>query len=95
MMSRHFRLNSEPSGAIAKILPHAKNQLPQPGSFFNQFVTDIYIHICVYVYSSIYVHTYIHKHESSFNSKDYLDSYLTGVTFYEFREFLMSVEIHL
>ena len=27
MMSRYFRLSSEPSGAIAKRLPHAKNQL--------------------------------------------------------------------
>ena len=26
MMSRHFRLSSELSGAIAKRLPHAKNQ---------------------------------------------------------------------
>ena len=42
MMSRHFRLRSELSGAIAKRLPHAKNQLSVPGSFFNQFVTDIY-----------------------------------------------------
>ena len=42
MMSRHFRLRSELSGAIAKRLPHAKNQLPQlSGLFFNQFVTDI------------------------------------------------------
>ena len=44
MMSRHFRLSSELSGAIAKRLPHAKNQLSAPGSFFNQFVTDIYIY---------------------------------------------------
>ena len=29
------------SGAIAKKLPHAKNQLSVPGSFFNQFITDI------------------------------------------------------
>ena len=43
MMSRHFALSSELSGAIAKIVPHAKNQLSTPGSFFNQFVTDIYI----------------------------------------------------
>ena len=43
MMSRHFRLRSERIGAIAKRLPHAKNQLSAPGSFFNQFVTDIYI----------------------------------------------------
>ena len=42
MMSRHFRRRSELSGAIAKILPHAKNQLSGPDSFFNQFVTDIY-----------------------------------------------------
>ena len=43
MMSHHFRLSSEPSGAIAKILPHAKNQLSVPCILFNQFVTDIYI----------------------------------------------------
>ena len=43
MMSRHFRLSSELTGAIAKKLPHAKNQLSGPDSFFNQFVTDIYI----------------------------------------------------
>ena len=41
MMSRHFRLSSELTGAIAKRLAHAKNQLSAPGSFFNQFVTDI------------------------------------------------------
>ena len=41
MMGRHFRLSSELSGAIAKRLPHAKNQLSTPGSFFNPFVTDI------------------------------------------------------
>ena len=45
MMSRHFHLSSEHTGAIAKRLPHAKNQLSTPGSFFNQFVTDIYIYI--------------------------------------------------
>ena len=44
MMSRHFRLSSEITGAIAKKLPHAKNHLSTPGSFFNQFVTDIYKH---------------------------------------------------
>ena len=48
MMSRHFALNSEPTGAIAKRLPHAKNQLSEPGSFFNQFVTDIYIYIYIH-----------------------------------------------
>ena len=45
MMSRHFGLSSELTGAIAKRLPHAKNQLSVPGSFFNQFVTYIYIYI--------------------------------------------------
>ena len=49
MMNRHFRLIdifvSELSGAIAKRLPHAKNQLSAPGSFFNQFITDIYKYI--------------------------------------------------
>ena len=44
MMSRHFRLSSELTGAIAKKLPHTKNQLSGPDSFFNQFVTDIYIY---------------------------------------------------
>ena len=39
MMSCYFRLRSELSGAIAKILQHAKNQLYVHGSFFNQFVT--------------------------------------------------------
>ena len=50
MMSRHFSLSSELTGAIAKRLPHAKNQLSMPGSFFNQFVTDIYIYIYIYIY---------------------------------------------
>ena len=45
MMSRHFRLRSELRRAIAKRLPHAKHQLSVPGSFFNQFVTYIYIYI--------------------------------------------------
>ena len=49
MMSRDFRLSSELAGAIAKRLPHAKNQLSTPGSFFNQFVTYIYIYI-LYIY---------------------------------------------
>ena len=47
-MSRHFRMRSELSGAIAQRLPHAKNQLSVPGSFFNQFVTGIYIYIYEY-----------------------------------------------
>ena len=45
MMSRYFALRSELTGAIAKRLPHAKNQPSVPGSFFNQFITDIYIYI--------------------------------------------------
>ena len=48
MMSRHFALSSELSGAIAKRLSHAKNQLSAPGSF-NQFVTDIYIQWNLYI----------------------------------------------
>ena len=44
MMSRHFRPSSELTGAIAKRLPHAKNQLSVLCSFFNQFVTYIYIY---------------------------------------------------
>ena len=53
MMSRHFRLSSELTGAIAKRLPHAKNQLSTLGSFFNQFVTDIYIYIYTHTYTNI------------------------------------------
>ena len=44
MMSRHFGLSSELIGAIAKRLPHGKNQLSVPCSLFNQFITDTYIH---------------------------------------------------
>ena len=54
MLSRHFRLSSKLTRAIAKRLPHAKNQLSAPSRFFNQFVADIYILIYVYI------HTYIH-----------------------------------
>ena len=43
MMSLHSALSSEFTGAIAKRLSHAKNQLSAPGSFFNQFVTERYI----------------------------------------------------
>ena len=53
MMSRHFSLSSELTGAIAKRLPYAKNQLSVTGSFFNQFVTDIYIYILVYTQTLI------------------------------------------
>ena len=36
MMSRYFRLILEPSGAIAKKLPHVKNQLSVPGTVGRQ-----------------------------------------------------------
>ena len=62
MMSRHFHLSSELRGAIAKRLPHAKNQLSVLVSFSIQFVADIYIYT--------YTHKQTNKHESSFNSKD-------------------------
>ena len=44
MMSGHFRLSSELTGAIAKRLPYAKSQLSVTSNFFNQFVTDIDIY---------------------------------------------------
>ena len=47
MMSRHYVLRSESIGAIAKRLPRAKNQLYVHGSFFNQFVADIYIYMAL------------------------------------------------
>ena len=53
MMSRRFRLSSELTGAIAKKLPHAKNQLSVHDSFFNQFVTYIYIYIYIYKRASL------------------------------------------
>ena len=48
MMSPHFALSSEFSGAMAKRLPHAKNQLSMSGSFFNQFFTEIYVYTTTY-----------------------------------------------
>ena len=42
MMSQHFRLRAELSGAKVKKLPHAKNHLLVPGSFFNQLFTVMY-----------------------------------------------------
>ena len=47
MMRRHFRMSTELSGAIAKRLPHAKIQLSVLGSFFNQFVTEIYLYYLI------------------------------------------------
>ena len=58
MMSRHFRLSSELTGTIAKRLLHAKNQLSVPGSFFNQFVTDIYIYIYTHINRVLIVRIY-------------------------------------
>ena len=49
MMSRYFALNSELTGATAKMLPHPRNQLYAPGSFFNKIVTDIYTFIDIYI----------------------------------------------
>ena len=59
MMSRHFRLSSELPGAIAKRLPHAKNQLSAPGSFFNQFVTDIDIYTSILGCSKKFIMGYV------------------------------------
>ena len=59
MMSRYFALSSELTGAIAKRLPHAKNQLSGPGSFSNQFVTDVYIYIYIYIRTYIHIDTNI------------------------------------
>ena len=62
-MSQLVALNSELTGAIAKRLPHAKNQPSAPGSFFNQFDTDIYIYIYIYIYTIyIYIYIYIYNH---------------------------------
>ena len=44
MMRRDFHLRAEISRAIAKRLPHAKNQLSMPGSLINQFNTDTYVY---------------------------------------------------
>ena len=41
MISQHFRLSSELTGAIAKRLPRAKNQVSAVDSFFQ----DIYIYM--------------------------------------------------
>ena len=40
MMIRQFAPSSEFTGAIAKRLLYAKNQLSGSDSFFNKFVTD-------------------------------------------------------
>ena len=61
-MNIQILLKSELSGAIAKRLLHAKNQLSAPGSFFNQFVTDIYIYIYIYIY--IHNLLYIRPHSN-------------------------------
>ena len=63
MTSQHFRLSSELTGAIAKKLPHAKNQLSMTGSFFNQFVTDIYVYI--YILYTVPGHKYSTTTETS------------------------------
>ena len=69
MMSRHFLLSSEVTGAIAKRIPHAKNQHSVPSSFFNHFVTDIYTYIYIHILTIktrlmyIYILIYIYIQE--------------------------------
>ena len=53
MMSRHFGLSSQLSGAIAKRLPHAKNQL------------YIYIYIYIYIYTT---RTKLFDHHENFHT---------------------------
>ena len=53
MMSRHFGLNLELTGTIAKRLPHAKNHLSLTSSFFNQFDIDIYRYINIYIHIKV------------------------------------------
>ena len=59
MLSRHFALNSELTGAIAKRLSHAKNLLSMTGSIFNQFVADIYIYTYTHINRVLIVRMYI------------------------------------
>ena len=74
MMSRHFGLSAELSGAIAKRLPHAKNQLSMPASFFNQFVTYIYIFIYIYTLpGQKYLHTSLSHVDLILNGSIYED----------------------
>ena len=54
MMSRHFALSTELSGAIVKRFSHAKNQVSASGSCFNQFVKDIYLYIYILTHSILY-----------------------------------------
>ena len=48
MMNRHFRLNSELSGAIAERIPHAKNHV------LLQSIRYIYIYIYIYTVEPVY-----------------------------------------
>ena len=50
MMSRHFRLSSELTGAMAKKLSHAKNQLSAAWQFL-QSIRYRYIYIYYVVYT--------------------------------------------
>ena len=47
MMSRHFRLRSELSGAIARRPSHAKNQLSVHGSFFVVYIYTSALRACL------------------------------------------------
>ena len=60
MMSRHFRLKSEPIGARAKKLPTAKNRFSVTGSSLINSL-QIYIYTCEYIYT-YYTHTTYHTH---------------------------------
>ena len=65
MMSGHFRLRSELSGAIAKRSPHAKNLRFVPGSLYNQFVSYIYIYIYIRVLQKIRKFESLDAHSSN------------------------------
>ena len=66
MMSRHFALSSELTGAIAKRLPHAKNQPSTPGSFLINSL-QIYIYIYTHIYTNnnrvliVWIYIYIQE----------------------------------
>ena len=57
MMSRHFGLSSELTGAIAKRLPHAK-KLAFCARQFLQSIRYRYIYIYIYIYIYKYINKY-------------------------------------
>ena len=52
MMSRHFRLRSVLSGAVAKRFPHAKNQLSVPW-FLS--INSLQIYKYIYIYKQVLI----------------------------------------